>query len=102
MEERKVTMTLADGTQLKNLKVNSSKYISSTKLTEADFAGKLRTVIIDDGENQEVLEHCELVQITKVDKEYWFVLRQLASFEVALRQLKADVEYVAAMADVDM
>ena len=102
MEERKVTMTLADGTKLKNLKVNSSNYISSTKLTEADFAGKLRTVTIDDGENQEVLEHCELVQITKVDKEYWFVLRQLASFEVALRQLNADVEYVAAMADVDM
>ena len=34
MEELKVTMILSDGTKLKNLKVNGTNYVSSTKLTE--------------------------------------------------------------------
>ena len=102
MEELKVTMILSDGTKLKNLKVNSSNYISSTKLTEADFAGKLKKVTISDGENVEILEHCELVQVTQVGKEYWFVLRELTSDEVAFNQMQADLEYVAAMTDVDL
>lgn len=100
--EKKLTMTLADGTKLKNLTLNSSNYVSQTKLTEADFAGKLRTVTVSDGETEETLEHCELVQITQVGKEYWFVIRELSSAEVAFNQLQADLEYVAAMTDVNL
>lgn len=102
MEERVITLILADGSRIENLTMNGTNYVSTKKLTEADFAGKLRTVTVDDGETQEVLEHCELVQITKMDKEYWFVLRQLSSSEVAMKQTQADIEYVAAMADVDL
>ena len=102
MEELKVTMILSDGTKLKNLKVNGTNYISSTKLEEADFAGKLKKVTISDGENVQELNHCELVQITQVGKEYWFVIRELSKQEVAMNQLQADLEYVAAMADIDL
>ena len=102
MEELKVTMILSDGTKLNNLKVNGTNYVSSTKLTEDDFAGKLKKVTISDGENVEILEHCELVQITQVGKEYWFVIRELSDQEVAFNQMQADLEYVAAMADVNL
>ena len=44
--EKKLTMTLSDGTKLKNLTLNGTNYVSQTKLTEADFAGKLRTVTV--------------------------------------------------------
>ena len=57
---------------------------------------------ISDGENVEILEHCELVQITQVGKEYWFVIRELSDQEVAFNQMQADLEYVAAMADVNL
>jgi len=98
--EKKLTMTLSDGTKLKNLTLNGTNYVSQTKLTEADFAGKLRTVTVSDGETEETLEHCELVQITKMGKEYWFVIRELSPSEVAMKQVRADIEYVAAMADI--
>jgi len=98
--EKKLTMTLSDGTKLKNLTLNGTNYVSQTKLTEADFAGKLRTVTVSDGETEETLEHFELVQITKMGKEYWFVIRELSPSEVAMKQVRADIEYVAAMADI--
>ena len=100
--EKKLTMTLSDGTKLKNLTLNGTNYVSSTKLTEDDFTGKLKKVTISDGENVEILEHCELVQITQVGKEYWFVIRELSDQEVAFNQMQADLEYVAAMTDVDL
>ncbi len=102
MEERIITMTLADGSVISDLTMNGSNYVSSSKLTEADFAGKLRSVTVDDGETQKVMEHCELVQITKMGKEYWFVIRELSPSEVAMKQVRADIEYVAAMADIDL
>ncbi|MBQ6318185.1 MAG: hypothetical protein IJI23_00145 [Lachnospiraceae bacterium] len=98
----KLTMTLSDGTKLKNLTKNGSNFVSSTKITEEDFAGKLRTVTVSGGESEEVMENCELVQITKVDKEYWFVLSQLTSEELERKQMKANIDYIAAMTDVEL
>lgn len=102
MEEKNLTITLSDGTQLSNITMNSTNYVSKTKVTEATFEGKLRTVTIDDGENQVVLEHVELVQITKVGKNYWFVLYAPSAEEVAFKQMEANIEYIAAMTDIDL
>lgn len=103
MEERIYTITLSDGTALGNIRMNGTNFVSSSKVTEATFSGKLRTVTVDDGENQTVMEHCELVQITKIsNKEYWFVLRQLSKEEVAMNQLQANIDYIAAMTDVEL
>ena len=37
--EKSFKITLADGTQLKNLKLNGNNYISKTEITEDDFKG---------------------------------------------------------------
>lgn len=102
MEGKNLTITLSDGTQLSNITMNGTNYVSKTKVTEATFEGKLRTVTIDDGENQVVINHCELVQITKMDKEYWFVLRGLSEEEIAFKQMQANIDYIAAMTDIDL
>lgn len=98
----KLTMTLADGTQLKNLTLNGTNYVSQTKLTEADFEGKLQTVTISDGETEQVLNNCQLVQIAKVGSEYWFVLYEMTVDEYRQLKMMADIEYIAAMSDIEL
>ena len=48
MEKRTWTVTLADGTALDGLGLNGNNFISTRKLTDADFAGKLEHVTITD------------------------------------------------------
>ncbi len=69
------TMILSDGTKLENLYLNGNNWISSAKLTDKDFEGKLKKVSVTDGEVTEEYENQILVQITEVDGKYWFVLR---------------------------
>ena len=103
MEERTFTITLADGTVLKDLGLNGNNYVSKSKLTEEDFADNLSSVTIagSDGSLEEY-ENLELVQIQKYGKEYWFVLRQLSAQELAALKTQADIEYIAMMADIDL
>lgn len=69
------TMILSDGTKLENLYLNGNNWISSAKLTDKDFEGKLNKVSVTDGEVTEEYKNQILVQITEVDGKYWFVLR---------------------------
>lgn len=49
------TITLADGTVLRNLELSGNTYMSSTAYTAADFEGKLSTVTFSDGTNTETM-----------------------------------------------
>lgn len=69
------TMTLSDGTKLENLELNGNNWISSKKLTDKDFEGKLNKVTVTDRKSTQEYERQLLVQITEVDGKYWFVLR---------------------------
>lgn len=59
-------------------------------------------MIISDGEHEETHENMELVQISKVGKDYWFVLRDLTDQELKDLKTQADIEYIAMMADIDL
>lgn len=59
-------------------------------------------MIISDGEHEETHENMELVQISKVGKDYWFVLRDLTDQELRDLKTQADIEYIAMMADIDL
>ena len=99
-------ITLSDGTQLENLKLNGNNFVSKTKVTEDMFRGKLSKVIYDGivgGENiQEEHTHMELVQITKVQNEYYFILRELSEAELKEIKMKSDIEYIAMMTDIEL
>lgn len=94
METKTYTVTLSDGTQISDLKLNGNNFICKDELTKDDFAGKLSEVIIDDGETQQIMHNCELVQITECEGEYWFVLRELSAEELKLMQMSADIDYL--------
>lgn len=102
------TVVLADGTQLSGLGLNGNNFISEQALSEADFAGKLSKVTITgDAEADEAgligtHEHMELVQVKQYGSEYWFVLREIGAAELERIQNRADIEYIAMMAGIEL
>ena len=87
MEKRTWTVTLADGTALEGLGLNGNNFISTRKLTDADFAGKLEHVTITDGETTTELTNVELVQCMQYGTKYWLVLREMTAEELEKRNL---------------
>lgn len=90
------SVTLSDGTKLDNLALNGNNFVSSAKLTEADFKDKLSKVTItdDDGQTKDYTDMV-LVQVTQVGDGTWFILGEKAQDDVS--KLK---DAVATLTDV--
>ena len=57
------TITLADGTKIKNLDMNGTNYVSKKKIDESIFTEtNLKTVTISDGETEETYSDWEFTQ----------------------------------------
>lgn len=102
MDEKTYKITLADGTALENLRLNGNNFISDVRVEEDIFVGNCSPLTINDGENDEVHEHAELVQVVQNGDESWIVLRDLSDDELRERQLRSDVDYLAMMTDTDL
>lgn len=102
MEDKKYSITLSDGTVINNLSKNGDNYISESELTDDIFAGNCSPVIISDGEITETHDHMELVQITPVGNDYWFVLRDFTNDELERIKLRSDIEYISMMAGIEL
>lgn len=73
--DKRYKITLSDGTELSNLRLNGNNYISTVKLDAAVFEGNCNQVLISDGEEEIRHENMELVQIVEQNPdEYWFIL----------------------------
>ena len=81
MEKRAWKITLADGASLDGLDLNGNNYISSAVVTEATFAGKLSSVTIEGPDGTQTYQDMKLVQISKVGKNYWFILAEKTAEE---------------------
>lgn len=102
MDEKIYTITLDDGTQIENLRMNGNNFISQEEIDPDIFDGNLGTVTINDGETDEVHENMGLVQVTQMGEEYWFVLRDIPISEIERSKLRSDLDYLAMMADVEI
>ena len=102
MEKKLYQITLDDGTEIPNLRLNGNNFISEEKLDESIFENNLHSVLISDGEHEEVHGQMDLVQLIKYEGEYWFVLIDVSEEELKYRRLRADLDYVAMMADVEL
>lgn len=110
MSEKKYTIILSDGTTIQNLTKNGSNFVSKTDISSSMFEGTCAPVTVreecsDDenaGSNEFTYESMELVQITKMDSEYWFVLRERSANEIAFSKMQSDVAFVAMMSNVDL
>jgi hypothetical protein len=102
MAEKNYKITLADGTEIKNLRLNGNNYISKEPVTSSVFESNCSPVIINDGIRDELHSNMELIQITEVNDEHWFVLRDLSSEELAQIKIRSDIEYLAMMTGVEL
>ena len=95
--------------------LNGSNFVSKKEITAETFRGKLSKVVIEgDAEADEagiIGEHhnMELVQIAHYTQAthgmadgYYFVLRDIPAAELEKLQNRADIEYVAMMAGVNL
>ena len=102
MDDKIYKITLSDGTVLDNLRLNGNNFISSSEIDESVFDGNCSIVTINDGEKDDVHTNMELVQITKMGEEYWFILRDVPENELAFIKLQSDIEYVAMMSEIEL
>jgi hypothetical protein len=102
MEEKTYTVTLADGTVIENLRLNGDNYISETAINAAIFTDNCSPVTIDDGISSEVHDYMELVQISEMGDECWFVLRDIPAEKLAKIRMQSDIEYIAMMTGIEL
>ena len=102
MEDKIYKITLSDETVLDNLRLNGNNFISSSEINESVFDGNCSIVTINYGQKDEVHMNTVLVQITKVDDKYWFVLREVPETELAFVKMQSDIEYVAMMSEIEL
>ena len=93
------TITLHDGTGIKNLSLNGNNFISDTPLQESLFAGNLQTVHFSGPDMDETRENMELVGIRQDGGKYWFVLRELSAQELKEQKMLADIAALTAASD---
>ena len=93
------TITLDDGTEIKNLSLNGNNFISDTPLDVALFAGNMKTVRITGPGTEETHENMELVGIREDGGKYWFVLRDLSQQELKERKMLADIAALSTTSD---
>lgn len=101
MNDNIYTITLEDGTQIENLRLNGNNYISQNPISSEIFDGNLGTVTISDGETEETHENMALVQITQMNGQYWFVLRDIPENEIMMAKMRSDLDYLSMMTDVE-
>lgn len=92
-------ITLADGSVLDNLGLNGNNFISKAEVKKSQFAGKLNSVTIEGPDGTQEMENADLVQITQMGEEYWFILREKTQKELDDEQLRSDVDYALMLLD---
>ena len=91
MEKERWNITLSDGTALNGLRLNGNNFISTQEITTSLFAGNLSKVVMEhDGMTEEYTD-MELVQISKMGEEWWFILRKIPAEELARAALLAQI-----------
>lgn len=96
------TIVLENGTRIEDLTLNGNNFVSKTKIEPEIFDRNLGQVTISDGETIEEHFNMQLIQITQMKDEWWFILRDIPEDEIKNAKLRADVDFIAMMTDVEI
>lgn len=97
-----ITIVLSDGTRITDVYKNGDNFIADFAIDEDTFKNKLSPVTIIEDEEETVHQHMRLVQIKQYGNEYWFVLSDISDEELKLMQIRADIDFIAMMEDIDL
>ena len=89
MEKDTYKVILRAGTAIDSLRLNGNNYISKTEITAEMFAGNLSTVTVEGPDGAQTYHDMKLVQISKVGKEWWFILAEKTEQEKLREKLEA-------------
>ena len=96
MEKAKIIFN--DGTEIA-VDRNSDCYIVSE---EPKFPDDLSVVTVEGDDYLKVFRHAEKVECASVDGNYWFTFIEVSEDIRAMRQMEANIEYIAMMADIEL
>lgn len=102
MDEKMYTIVLENGTTIQNLHLNGNNFVSQNPINPEIFDGNLGVVTISNGETEEIHHNMGLVQVTQMEDEYWFILRDIPENEIANAKLRSDIDYLAMMTDIEI
>lgn len=82
------TITLKNGTVLKNLKRNGNNFIAEGVIEDSVFVGNLDTVTITDGETTKTYTDMRLMHNRVEDGRSWFVLGEKTQQQKTMERLE--------------
>lgn len=101
-DESIYTITLADGTEIKNLKKNVDCFVSSEKIDESIFVGNTSPVVISNGTINVTYEHAYEPKVSEINGEYYFAVQDIPRQQVEILELKSQLDFMAMMSDIDL
>ena len=101
------TITLGDGQELTNLELNGSCFISANPIDESIFEDNLAPVVItaydaDVLVSEETHEQMAFIRSWQDQGKYWFALCDVSEAEMEYARNRADIQYLAMMADIEL
>ena len=89
------TITLKDGTTLKDLDLNGNNYVSKSKVDETIFTSdNLSYVIINDGERDTTYENMKFIQQIKYNDGYYFILTEMTDEDKILKAMQENSQSI--------
>lgn len=89
------TITLKDGTKLKDLVLNGNNYISSTQIDESLLTYEnLSRIIVNDGEKDVTYNNMKFIQQVKYDDGYYFVLIEMTDNDKLLKLVEENTKSI--------
>ena len=98
---KKYTIVLEDGTEIVDLELNGNNFISHSHIDKSIFENNLGSVLIVDENAVEKHGNMILTRFDYVENDTWFALRDVSDNEMFLAKLRADIDYIAMMTDVE-
>lgn len=87
--EKHYIITLADGTQLANLALNGTSFISADKVVESIFEGNLSTMTISDGETENTYQNMMYVAQMERPDGWYLVFTQKSRAQLQEEKIAA-------------
>lgn len=78
---------------------NGSSLITDSR---PDFPADLSSVTVIGAGGERIFKNAEIVECASVDGRYWFAFCEISEAERAERQMRANIEYIAMMTDIDL
>lgn len=93
-----VNITFKNGQTLE-AELNGTSLITNIK---PDFPNDLSEVSVDGERIHERYKNPKIVECVSVDGRYWFSFQEIPESERIIKQMQANIEYIAMMADITM